>query len=370
MRIKVMSVFGTRPEAIKMAPLIKELERNQNFESVVCVTAQHREMLDQVLEIFKIIPKYDLNIMKKSQTLSNLTTLILQRLEEIYLKEKPNLIFVHGDTTTTFCAALSAFYQKIDVAHIEAGLRSNDVYFPFPEEINRRLTAVMAKYHFAPTEISESNLLREGVSKSNIHIVGNTVIDSMKYTICKNYKFKNEILKNIDFSKKVVVVTAHRRENWGEAIENICRAIKNLSNDYKDIKFLFLTHLNPVVRNSVFSILNNLDNVFILDPIDIEDSHNLLSRCFFVMTDSGGIQEEAPHLSKFVLVLRSETERKEALDEGLIKLVGTDEENVYLNAKKIIDGEFQNLNFSRNIYGDGNASKKIVDILEKIYLKK
>lgn len=370
MSIKVMSVFGTRPEAIKMVPLIKEIEKNDNFESVVCVTAQHREMLDQVLNAFDIKPKYDLNIMREKQTLTTLTTSIIKGLENVYLSEMPQVVFVHGDTTTTFCATLSAFYQKIDVAHIEAGLRSNDLYFPFPEEINRKLTGVLAKYHFAPTKLSKMNLIKEGVSEKNIYVVGNTVIDTMRYTISKEYEFKNETLKNMDFSKKVIVVTAHRRENWGEPIKNICNVIKRLSYEYKDqIQFIFLTHLNPVVKETVYNILNFVHNVTILDPIDIHDAHNLLFKCFFIMTDSGGIQEEASHLGKFVLVLRSETERKEALDYGMIKLIGTTEQGVYKNAKKFIDGNFKNDHSLRNIYGDGYTSQKIVEILQKEYLK-
>ncbi len=369
MKIKVMSVFGTRPEAIKMAPLIKELEGNANFENIVCTTGQHREMLDQVLKVFDISSDYDLNIMKDKQTLSTLTTSIVRRLEDIYCIEKPQVVIVHGDTTTTFCAALSAFYQKIDVVHVEAGLRSNDIYFPFPEEINRKLTTVLAKYHFTPTIVSELNLIKEGVPKENIHVVGNTVIDTIKYTVKNNYKFKDEILKNIDFSKKVVVVTAHRRENWGEVIVNVCNAIKKLSTRYADIQFLFLTHLNPVVKDCVVSILSNISNVFIMNPIGIDDCHNLLSRCFFVMTDSGGIQEEAPYLGKFVLVLRRETERKEVLDQGAIKLVGTDEKDIYDSAKNFIDVGGYNSNLSETVYGNGDASHKIVKLLEKMYLK-
>ena len=369
MSVKVMSVFGTRPESIKMAPLIKELEKNKNLESVVCVTAQHREMLDQVLEIFDIKPKYDLNIMKKQQSLSTLTSDIISGLEEIYLREKPNVVLVHGDTTTSFCAALGAFYQKIDICHIEAGLRSDNTYFPFPEEINRRLTGVMARYHFAPSEISKLNLLREGVSEENIYVVGNTVIDSIKYTVKDNYIFKNDILRNVDFNKKVIVVTAHRRENWGRPICNICNAIKRLDKEYsEDIQFVFLTHLNPIVRDDVHSILGNINNVKILPPIDIEDSHNLLNKCFFVVTDSGGIQEEAPYLGKFVFVLRKETERKEVLEDGMVKLIGTDEEDIYNDLKRVIDGKNVFKKNRSNVYGDGNSSKKIVEIIGKKYL--
>lgn len=367
MSIKVMSVFGTRPEAIKMVPLIKELENNKNFESVVCVTAQHREMLDNVLHNFDIEPKYDLNLMKSNQTLTTITTSIITDLEKIYLEEKPQVVLVHGDTTTTFCASLSAFYQKIDIGHVEAGLRSNNLYFPFPEEANRKLTGVLAKYHFAPTELSKSNLLREGISESNIYVVGNTVIDTMRYTVREDYVFKNKVLRDIDFSSRVIVVTAHRRESWGEPIKNICSAIKKLANEYCDIKFVFLTHLNPIVRNTVNEILSNIQNVYMLDPIDIDDSHNLLSKCFFVMTDSGGIQEEAPYLGKSVLTLRNETERKEMIEEGMVTLVGTNEDNIYKSARSIINNNI-NKKISSRVYGDGYTSKKIIDILEKNYL--
>lgn len=367
MSIKVISVFGTRPEAIKMVPLIKELDKNKNFESIVCVTAQHREMLDNVLNKFDIVPKYDLNLMREKQTLTTLTTSMMINLEKIYLEEKPKVVLVHGDTTTTFCSSLSAFYQKIDIGHVEAGLRSNDLYFPFPEEANRKLTGVLAKYHFAPTNLSKNNLLKEGINEENIYVVGNTVIDTMNYTISDNYSFNNDVLKEIDFSHKVIVVTAHRRESWGKPITNICNVIKKISNEYKNIKFIFLTHLNPIVRDTVKSILNGISNVYMLDPIDIYDSHNLLSRCFFVMTDSGGIQEEAPYLGKKVLVLRNETEREEMIEEGMIKLVGTNEDRIYNCAKELIENGIGNKEVS-NVYGDGNTSKKIVNILEKNYL--
>ncbi len=367
MSIKVMSVFGTRPEAIKMVPLIKEFEKNPNFESVVCVTAQHREMLDSVLDNFNIKPKYDLDLMKSKQTLTTLTTSIITKLQGIYEKEKPKVVLVHGDTTTTFCASLSAFYNKIDIGHVEAGLRSNNMYFPFPEEINRKLTASLSKFHFAPTNLSKENLLKEGVDEKDIYVVGNTVIDTMKYTIKDNYIFKNGVLRNLDFEKKVVVITAHRRESWGEPIKNICHAVKRLSKEHKDIEFVFLCHLNPIVKNVVDEILSFIDNVHILNPIDIYDSHNLLSKCFFVMTDSGGIQEEAPYLNKFVLALRNETERKEMITEGMIKLVGTNEDKIYEESKKIIEG-VNSPSLSNNVYGDGNTSKKIIEILEKRYL--
>lgn len=367
MSIKVMSVFGTRPEAIKMVPLIKELESNKNFESIVCVTAQHREMLDNVLKKFGINPKYDLNLMRHSQTLTTLTTSIITELEKIYLEERPKVVLVHGDTTTTFCASLSAFYQKIDIGHVEAGLRSNNLYFPFPEEVNRKLTGALAKFHFSPTELSKSNLLREGIREEHIYVVGNTVIDTMKYTIKENYIFKDEVLKKIDFSRKVIVITAHRRENWGEPIKNICNAIRRLASDYVDANFIFLTHLNPVVRDVVNSILCNINNVYILHPIEIDDAHNLLSKCFFVMTDSGGIQEEAPYLGKIVLTLRNETERKEMLNEGKVRLVGTNECGIYNSARELMEGDSYELS-SSSAYGVGNTSKRIIEILEKNYL--
>lgn len=312
-KIKCVTIFGTRPEAIKMAPLVKELEKRKEIDNKICVTAQHREMLDQVLQLFNIVPDFDLNIMKTKQTLTGITNRVLQGLEEIFEDEKPDLVLVHGDTTTTFAGALAAFYKKIKVGHVEAGLRTYDKYFPFPEEMNRKLTGAIADLHFAPTTGSKSNLLKEGVSENQIFVTGNTVIDAMRFTVEKDYKFSNDELNTINYdNKKVIMVTAHRRENWGKGIENICNALKRIIDENKDTEIVYLVHLNPVVKDMVYKILGNVSRVHLLPPLDTKETHNLMNKCFMVMTDSGGLQEEAPHLGKPVLVLRNVTERPEA----------------------------------------------------------
>ena len=370
--IKVMVIFGTRPEAIKMAPLIKELEKNSKIDCTVCVTAQHREILDQVLKIFSIIPKYDLNIMKTKQSLTGITCSVLKGLEKIFDKERPNIVLVHGDTTTTFAASLAAFYKKIPVGHVEAGLRSYNKYSPYPEEINRKLTSGLADLHFAPTIISKDNLLREGVKNNAIFVTGNTVIDAMKYTIEENYVFKNCELNRIDYNnKKVIMVTAHRRENWGIGIENICKALKIIARENQDVEVLYLVHPNPVVKDMVNSILKDIDRIHLLEPIDTKEIHNLMRRCYIVMTDSGGIQEEAPHLGKPVLVLRDVTERVEAEKAGTVKLVGTDIDKIVVNANNLLRDtiEYNQMSRSINPYGDGNASAKIVDALTTYFNK-
>ncbi|MGL4109666.1 non-hydrolyzing UDP-N-acetylglucosamine 2-epimerase [Clostridium sp. LP20] len=369
-KIKVMSIFGTRPEAIKMAPLVKELERSSQIKSMVCVTAQHREMLDQVLYLFDIKPDFDLDIMKDRQSLTGVTTRVLQGLEEIFQEAKPDMILVHGDTTTTFSGALAAFYQQIKVGHVEAGLRTGDKYFPFPEEMNRKLTGSIADLHFAPTSGSKENLLKEGIDEGNIIITGNTVIDAMNFTVDYNYKFENEELNKIDYeNKKVIMVTAHRRENWGQGIENICIALKEIVSKNRDVEIVYLVHLNPVVRECVERYLKDLDRVHLLSPLDTKETHNLMNKCFMVMTDSGGLQEEAPHLGKPVLVLRGVTERPEAIDAGTVKLVGTDisiivkEANALLNDKKA----YEKMSKSINPYGDGFASKRIVESIKDYF---
>lgn len=335
--LKVMPIFGTRPEAIKMAPLVKELQCADGIETVVCVTAQHRDMLDQVLRLFNVIPKYDLDVMKESQSLSDITSSVLRGLDDVLEKEKPDLILVHGDTTTTFVAALSAFYKKIKVGHVEAGLRSFDKWFPYPEEMNRKLTGVLTDLHFAPTQTAKDNLIKEGVDESSIFVTGNTVIDAMKYTVKENYVFRDDRLNSVDYkNKKVIVVTAHRRENWGLPIENICNALRKIAIDFKDTYIIYPVHKNPVVRDTVFSVLDNLDNVLLLDPIDTDEMHNLLKRCYMVMTDSGGLQEEVPSLGKPVLVLRDVTERPEAVKAGTVKIIGTDFDRVYNEAKLLL----------------------------------
>ena len=366
---KIITIFGTRPEAIKMAPLVKELEKREDIESKVCVTAQHREMLDQVLELFDIIPDFDLNIMKTKQTLTGITNKVLEGLEEIFIKEKPDMILVHGDTTTTFAGALAAFYQQIKVGHVEAGLRTFNKYFPFPEEMNRKLTGGLADLHFAPTKGSKDNLLREGISESDIYITGNTVIDAMQHTVEEDYIFENEELNNIDFSKKVIMVTAHRRENWGQGIENICQALKIIIDQNEDAELVYLVHLNPVVKDVVFEKLGNTNRIHLLSPLDTKETHNLMNKSFMVMTDSGGLQEEAPHLGKPVLVLRDVTERPEAVEAGTVKLVGTDVDMIINEANKLLKDkeEYGKMSKAINPYGDGKASKRIVDAILKYY---
>lgn len=365
-KIKVITIFGTRPEAIKMAPLVKELEQNNVIESKVCVTAQHRQMLDQVLNLFHITPDFDLNIMKSKQSLTGITNRVLEGLEEVFHQEKPDLVLVHGDTTTTFAGALAAYYKKIKVGHVEAGLRTFDKYFPFPEEMNRKLTGAIADMHFAPTIGSKNNLLREGVNEKDIFVTGNTVIDAMNYTVLKDYVFENQILNNIDYvNRKVIMVTAHRRENWGKGIENICCALKCIVEENKDVELVYLVHLNPVVKDVVYKILGNVPRVHLLEPLDTKETHNLMNKCYMVMTDSGGLQEEAPHLGKPVLVLRDVTERPEAVEAGTVELVGTNKE-IIINAANLLINDVNNYSkMSRaiNPYGDGKASKRIVEAI-------
>ncbi|WP_027307902.1 non-hydrolyzing UDP-N-acetylglucosamine 2-epimerase [Caloramator sp. ALD01] len=364
--LKVMTIFGTRPEAIKMAPLVKELEKRENIKSIVCVTAQHRQMLDQVLDLFEIKPDYDLNIMKDRQTLTSITTGVLEGLDELFKEVKPDIVLVHGDTTTTFAGSLAAFYNKIKIGHVEAGLRTFDKYFPFPEEINRKLTGALSDIHFAPTPTSKQNLLNEGVKEESIFITGNTVIDALEETVSDEYVFENEVLNNIDFTnKKVIMVTAHRRENWGEPLQNICRAFKRIVENNDDVEIVYLVHLNPVVRETVYSILDGVEGVHLLPPLDTKETHNLMNRCYMVMTDSGGLQEEAPHLGKPVLVLRDVTERPEAVEAGTVKVIGTDEENVYKEAEILIKDQraYKAMANAVNPYGDGQASRRIVDAI-------
>lgn len=371
-KIKILTIFGTRPEAIKMAPLVKELERREEIDSKVCVTAQHREMLDQVLELFEITPEFDLNIMKNRQSLTGITNRILEGLEELFASEKPDMILVHGDTTTTFASGLAAFYQQIRVGHVEAGLRTFDKYFPFPEEMNRKLTGALADLHFAPTKGSKVNLLREGINDSDIFITGNTVIDAMEHTVEENYVFENKELNEIDFkNKKVIMITAHRRENWGKGIDNICDSLSKIVEENKDVELVYLVHLNPVVKDVVEAKLGGKDRIHLLPPLDTKETHNLMNKCFMVMTDSGGLQEEAPHLGKPVLVLRGVTERPEAVDAGTVKLVGTDMDKIISEANKLINDEAYYTEMSKavNPYGDGAASKRIVDAILKYYDK-
>ncbi|WP_315081647.1 non-hydrolyzing UDP-N-acetylglucosamine 2-epimerase [uncultured Clostridium sp.] len=366
---KIITIFGTRPEAIKMAPLVQELKKREEIEAKVCVTAQHREMLDQVLELFNIKPDFDLNIMKTRQTLTGITNKVLEGLEEIFEQEKPDMILVHGDTTTTFAGALAAFYKQIKVGHVEAGLRTFNKYFPFPEEMNRRLTGNLSDLHFAPTKSSKENLLKEGISEGIIYITGNTVIDAMEHTVEENYEFENEELKKIDFNKKVIMVTAHRRENWGEGINNICDSLKEIVINNEDVELVYLVHLNPIVKDVVFEKLGNLDRVHLLPPLDTKETHNLMNKSYLVMTDSGGLQEEAPHLGKPVLVLRDVTERPEAVQYGTVKLVGTDVEKIVGEANKLLNDvdAYSSMSKSVNPYGDGVASIRIADAILKYF---
>lgn len=365
-KIKVMSVFGTRPEAIKMAPLVLELEKNENIESIVCVTAQHRQMLDQVLQIFGIKPDYDLNVMKDRQSLVQITSRVLEGLDSVIKEAKPDIVLVHGDTTTSFAGALAAFYNQVCVGHVEAGLRTYDIYSPFPEEMNRSLTGRIAAMHFAPTVSNRDNLIRENVSSDSIYVTGNTVIDAMKTTVKDDFVFDTQLLNEIDYkNKRIIAMTAHRRENLGKPLENICRAIKRIVEEYNDVEVIYPVHLNPAVRETVNSILSGDKRIHLIDPINVDELHNLMARSYMVMTDSGGIQEEAPSLAKPVLVLRKETERPEAVAAGTVKIAGTDENVIYNMASELLcnNEEYNKMAHSANPYGDGNASLRIVDAI-------
>lgn len=368
--MKVMSVFGTRPEAIKMCPLVKELERNQNIESVVCLTGQHREMLQQVIEIFDIKVKYNLDIMKPRQTLTTITTSVLEKMEAVLKDENPDIVLVHGDTTTSFVAALAAFYQQIPVGHVEAGLRTYDKYSPFPEEMNRSLTGRIATLHFSPTENNRRNLEKENVME-HVYVTGNTVIDAFQTTVKKGYVYKDKDLKGVDFSgKRCILMTAHRRENLGQPLINICNAVKKLVETYADIEIVYPVHMNPAVRDTAIEILGNMERVHLIHPLDVEDMHNLMSKSYLVMTDSGGLQEEAPACGVPVLVLRTETERPEAVEAGTVKVVGVDEEAIYQSAVTLLtdQAEYNKMAKAVNPYGDGHAGERIVRaVLEWFY---
>lgn len=360
--MKVMSVFGTRPEAIKMCPLVLELEKHTEIESIVCLTGQHREMLDQVMQIFGITAQYDLNIMRPKQTLTTITTSVLEKMEEVLLKEKPDIVLVHGDTSTSFVVALAAFYQQIPVGHVEAGLRTYNKYSPFPEEMNRNLTGRIAELHFSPTINNKNNLEKENIYE-NVFVTGNTVIDAFKTTVKDEYVYKEEALLRIPLNgKKCVLMTAHRRENLGEPLRNICNAVKRLADEYSDLEFIYPVHLNPAVRETAQEILGEVANVHLIPPIDVEDMHNIMARSFLVMTDSGGLQEEAPACGVPVLVLRTETERPEAVEAGTVKVVGVDEDVIVREAKKLIENkaEYDKMARAVNPYGDGHASERIV----------
>ena len=366
-KIKVMTVFGTRPEAIKMAPIVLELRKHSDkITPVVAVTAQHREMLDQVLSLFKIAPDYDLDIMAQGQTLFDITTKAMKGLDAVLSKEKPDIVLVHGDTTTTFAGALAAYYHQTTVGHVEAGLRTHNKYSPFPEEMNRKLTGCIADLNFAPTEISEQNLLAENAVKESIFITGNTVIDALHHTVRDDFRFDNEMLQGIDFeSKRIILVTTHRRENLGEPMRHVYKALRRLTEDFDDVEIVFPVHKNPKVREVVHEELGGLEKVHLIDPLDYEPFANLMSRAHLILTDSGGVQEEAPALGKPVLVLRDTTERPEAVAAGTVKLVGTDCERVYQEAKILLtdETEYARMAASVNPYGDGKASERIIQAI-------
>ena len=361
---KVMLVFGTRPEAIKMCPLVNELEKRNTLETKVCVTGQHRQMLDQVLDAFNITPDYDLSIMKEKQTLFDVTTNILNRIKEVLEIEKPDVVLVHGDTTTTFVTALACFYLQIPVGHVEAGLRTYNIYSPYPEEFNRQAVSIISKFNFAPTELSKQNLLNEGKDESTIYVTGNTAIDALKTTVRDDYNHPE-----LDWSKdsRLIMITAHRRENLGEPMKNMFRAIRRVMDEHKDVKAIYPIHMNPVVREIANEILGDDDRIHIIEPLDVLDFHNFLSRSYMILTDSGGIQEEAPSLGKPVLVMRDTTERPEGIKAGTLKLVGTNEETIYENFKLLLENkeEYDKMSKASNPYGDGHTCERIANILEK-----
>lgn len=361
---KVMLVFGTRPEAIKMCPLVNELKKRKNLQAIVCVTGQHREMLRQVLSVFKVEPDYDLDIMKEKQTLFDVTSNILLKIKAVLEKERPDVVLVHGDTSTTFVSALACYYLQIPVGHVEAGLRTYDIYSPFPEEFNRQAVSIISKFNFAPTEMAKQNLLNENRLAGNIYITGNTAIDALKSTVKKDYK--NE---HLDWAKdsRLILLTAHRRENLGEPMKHMFRAIKRVVEKHNDIKVIYPIHMNPVVREVANSILGDCDRIRIIEPLEVIDFHNFMANSYLILTDSGGIQEEAPSLGKPVLVMRDTTERPEGIKAGTLKLVGTDEETIYSEFIKLLedDAEYEKMSKASNPYGDGHACERIADILEK-----
>ena len=359
-KVKVMTVFGTRPETIKMAPLVKELKSREEIETIVCVTAQHRQMLDQVLHAFDIVPDYDLDIMKQGQTLSDITTRVLQGLEKVIKEVKPDIILVHGDTTTTFAGALAAFYNQVTIGHVEAGLRTYNKYSPFPEEANRQFVGNIADLNFAPTEQSKENLLREGKNPDSIIVTGNTAIDALQTTVKDNYE--HEIIDWVGYDR-MIMLTAHRRENLGEPMRNMFRAIKRIIDKHEDIKVVYPVHLNPLVVNTANEILGDCDRVKLIKPLEVIDFHNLLNKSYLIITDSGGIQEEAPSLGKPVIVLRDTTERPEGIKAGTLKLAGTEENVIYDMIDELLSNkdEYARMSHAANPYGDGHASERIVD---------
>lgn len=362
MKIKVMTVFGTRPEAIKMAPLVKELESRPEIESIVCVTAQHRQMLDQVLNTFDIRPHYDLDIMKPGQSLADITSRVLQSLDKVIKQVKPDIILVHGDTTTTLAAGFAAFYNQVLLGHVEAGLRTYDKYSPYPEEVNRQVTGIIADLHFAPTEVSKNNLIKEGKDESSVYVTGNTAIDALKTTVKDSYT--HEIIKKIG-NNRMILLTAHRRENLGENMSSMFSAIKRIVDEFNDVQVVYPIHLNPLVREIASEVFGDCNKIHLIEPLDVLDFHNFLNKSYIIMTDSGGVQEEAPSLGKPVLVLRNTTERPEGVAAGTLKLAGVDEETIYNLTKELLTNKdlYDSMSKASNPYGDGHASKYIVDII-------
>ncbi|MGI6039478.1 MAG: UDP-N-acetylglucosamine 2-epimerase (non-hydrolyzing) [Clostridiales bacterium] len=364
-KIKIMVVFGTRPEAIKMAPLVLELKRRDNIDCIVCTTGQHREMLDPIVKIFNLSIDYDLDIMEPRQTLSTITSKTLIGMEPVLKVAKPDMVLVHGDTSTAFTSALAAYYQKVPVGHVEAGLRTGNRYSPYPEEMNRRLISEIAQLHFSPTVSNAENLYNESIS-GEIFITGNTVIDALHTTVSKDFSFYTDALKNIDFdNNRVLLVTAHRRENYGKPLENIMNALKDLVCNYPDVRIIYPMHMSPEVRRTATDILGDMPRVELIDPINVDEMHNLMDRCHFILTDSGGLQEEAPALGKPVLVLRNETERPEAVTAGTVKVCGVEREAIYSAAAELLDSHDSYLSMANavNPYGDGNACKRIADAI-------
>ena len=361
---KVMLVFGTRPEAIKMCPLVNELKKRKGIKTIVCVTGQHRQMLDQVLEAFGVVPDYDLSIMKDKQTLFDITTNILERIKSVLEEVVPDVVLVHGDTSTTFVTALACFYLQIPVGHVEAGLRTYNIYSPFPEEFNRQAVGIIAKYNFAPTELSKNNLIKEGKNPESIFVTGNTAIDALKTTVLADYQHPELSWAE---GSRLITITAHRRENLGEPMHHMFRAIRRIMDEHPDVKAIYPIHMNPVVRKAASEELGGCDRIHIIDPLDVLDFHNFLAQSYLILTDSGGIQEEAPSLGKPVLVMRDTTERPEGIAAGTLKLVGTDEEVIYKNFKELLENKeaYEKMSKASNPYGDGHASERIADILEK-----
>ena len=361
---KVMLVFGTRPEAIKMCPLVRELKTRKSIETIVCVTGQHRQMLDQVLAAFRVEPDYDLSIMKQQQTLFDITTNILNRIREVLEQEHPDVVLVHGDTSTTFVTALACFYLQIPVGHVEAGLRTYNIYSPYPEEFNRQAVSIISKFNFAPTELSRQNLLREGKAADSIYITGNTAIDALKTTVRTDYTHPE-----LEWAagSRLIMITAHRRENLGEPMKHMFRAIRHVMDEHPDVKAIYPIHMNPAVRQTAAEILGDDERIHIIEPLEVLDFHNFLARSYLILTDSGGIQEEAPSLGKPVLVMRDTTERPEGIAAGTLKLVGTDEEIIYQNFKLLLEDRdaYAAMSNASNPYGDGHACERIADILER-----